>query len=163
MDAQTAVAVASYPIIAASLIVYVVQARQMLRQTTTLAASHNGLIYQHLAAQMASIDRLFVDLPHLRPFFYEGAPLPQAEPDRSQVVGVAEMFIDFVDSYVVVQRVACGPDGVVREALDLWIRYFRDLAATSPAIRDVWLSSRKWYAQAVRDVLDAPCGLDGAA
>jgi len=45
-----------------------------------------------------AVDRLFVEFPQLRRYFYEEAEIPSEEPLRSQVISTAELIIDLADS-----------------------------------------------------------------
>lgn len=45
-----------------------------------------------------ALDRLFVEFPKLRPYFYEDVELPSEEPLRSQVISAAELIVDLADS-----------------------------------------------------------------
>jgi hypothetical protein len=45
-----------------------------------------------------ALDRLFIDSPELRPYFYEEAPLPLEEPARSRVLATGELIVDLADS-----------------------------------------------------------------
>ncbi len=45
-----------------------------------------------------ALDRLFVDIPELRPYFYNDQDVPADEPMRAQVLATAELIVDLADS-----------------------------------------------------------------
>jgi hypothetical protein len=45
-----------------------------------------------------ALDRVFIDLPELRPYFYDGREVPDDEPMRARVMATAELIVDLADS-----------------------------------------------------------------
>lgn len=66
--------------------------------------AHGALIAQRgandlkLMGYAMSVDRLFVEFPELRPYFYADHELPREEPLRSKVIAAAELIVDLADS-----------------------------------------------------------------
>lgn len=51
-----------------------------------------------LMAHTMALDRVFIENPDLRPYFYEGEPIPDDEPLRGRVLSTAELIVDLVDT-----------------------------------------------------------------
>jgi hypothetical protein len=66
--------------------------------------AQNSLIAQRAANDLElmgytmALDRVFIDLPELRPYFYDGKDVPRDEPLRSRVMATAELIVDLADS-----------------------------------------------------------------
>lgn len=131
------------------LIVVVVSVIVLFRQTGLMVKQTRASVYQSIAGQMIEIDRVFLEHPSLKPYFYEGKPLPPVgTSDYYQVMSIAEMLIDFIDS--VMTQAPNMPD----YPWSTWQAYFTDLLQASPALQFYWQRYRKWYPQAIRILLD---------
>lgn len=81
---------------------------RVLREQLKLDADQaaQGLVAQRAANDLElmgytmAIDRLFVEFPELRRYFYEEVEPPVEEPLRSQVISAAELIIDLADSVI---------------------------------------------------------------
>lgn len=100
---------------------------QAAREATLVVA------YQNMTAQMAEMQRFFVEHLDLRAYFYGGKPLPSDEHDRERVLAVAEMYVNMMDA-VMTQLPALDRPGTVAD----WEAYFRGIYETSPATREFW-------------------------
>lgn len=70
------------------------QAQQSERLVLAQRANNDLLLMGHALA----LDRLFIDTPALRPYFYDGAEPPTDDSAlRAQVFATAELVIDFAD------------------------------------------------------------------
>jgi hypothetical protein len=100
------------------------------------------LAYQNMTAQMAEMDRFFLEHLDLRPYFFAGKELPIALDEQDRVLAVAEMYVNLMDN-VLTQVPALNRDGIASD----WETYFRDVYDTSPAIRLFWAEhAREWFA-----------------
>ena len=98
--------------------------------------------YQNMTAQMAEMQRFFVENLDLRAYFYGGKALPVAKHDYDRVLAVAEMYVNMMDN-VLTQLPALNRRGTAAD----WEAYFRDLYETSPAIREFWAEhGGVWFA-----------------
>jgi hypothetical protein len=131
-------------ILIATMVVFMFQARYMARST-------RASVYQAIADQMMSIDRLFIDHPELRPYFYGKKAAPSRGLNHERVAAATELFVDFMDN-VVVQT-----PHIPEYLSGTWTRYFRDVAASSPSIREFWRTKREWYGISLQRVLDPAC------
>jgi hypothetical protein len=57
-----------------------------------------------LMTHAMALDRLFVELPELRPYFYDGEPIPDGDPERGRVISAAELIVDLADTVASMQR-----------------------------------------------------------
>lgn len=83
-----------------------------------------------------SIDKLFLDRPHLRPFFYENRRLPwwMGRKRRVEVIATAEVMIDFVDAIASLRR-----HGQISDRdYENWRVFTEGYYQQSPAVRDLW-------------------------
>lgn len=147
MNATVGLTLAGDVILAATMVVFILQIRWMARST------RSG-VYQTVVDQMMSIDRLFVDRPELRPYFYGNEPPPCEVLDRERVTAATELFIDFMDNVTTqaphMPEYLSGP----------YALYFRTIAATSPSIREFWRAHRDWYDYSLQRILDSTCMID---
>lgn len=147
MNITDGVTLAGDMILAVTFVVFVVQAQSMTRST-------RASVYQTVAEQMMSIDRLFVEHPELRPYFYGSKPSPSEELDRERVAATCELFLDFMDNVV-------GQTRHIPEYLTgPWQEYFQSIASTSPSLREFWRTNRDWYDDNMRRLLDSTCLVD---
>lgn len=106
-------------------------------------------LYQEIAQQFIQLDRIFVENPHLRPYFYRDQQQPSTGRDREQVIAAAELMADLAESCVATADVLGA-----RQAGD-WDQYFRHVFARSPALREYWTEYGYLYPQSVWDCFGA--------
>jgi hypothetical protein len=100
------------------------------------------IAYQNMTAQMADMDRFFLENLDLRPYFFGGDEPPSAKDQHDRVLAVAEMYVNLMDN-VLTQLPALNRDGIAAD----WEAYFRDVYETSPAIRAFWAEhANTWFA-----------------
>jgi hypothetical protein len=86
--------------------------------------------------------RVFVDNADLRPYFYDGKPVPTLDGERNRVLAVAEMYVNLMDNVVTQGPVLKRP-----EIAHDWETYVLDVYRASPAARELWLErGSTWYA-----------------
>ncbi len=91
------------------------------------------IAYQNMTAQMADVNRFFVDHLDLRPYFFDGEELSGAAAERDRVLAVAEMYVNLMDN-VLTQLPTLRRAGIAAD----WEAYFRDVYESSPAIGTFW-------------------------
>lgn len=113
---------------------------------------------QLLLAQFSNLQTpmfALVDRPHLRPYFYSNVA-PPSDTDRDQATGLAEMFLDCVESQLEIAEVM----GSHVQERHQFVEYGRQLFNSSPIVRDVALGPEandyydSWMSLA-RDVIAA--------
>jgi hypothetical protein len=100
------------------------------------------IAYQNMTAQMADMNRFFLEHLELRPYFFDGASLPSVDGERERVLAAAEMYLNVMDS-VLTQLPILSRGSVAAD----WEAYFRDVYTSSPVIREFWNQhGRAWFA-----------------
>jgi hypothetical protein len=56
--------------------------------------SYREQVYQGFANSWFELDKIFIEYPELRKYFYDGASLDKDNPDYNQVISIAELFDD---------------------------------------------------------------------
>jgi hypothetical protein len=124
------------------------QAREVARQTRILADTNRALLAHQAESTINQVTCIYLQYPELRPYFIDGAAEPSDEPIRTRVSVLAELIVDQM-SLVIQSEVLFSEE--YRKA---WRAYFRDMATSSPAIREYWRERRNWYEPAMQAILD---------
>jgi hypothetical protein len=91
------------------------------------------IAYQNMTAQMADMNRFFLENLDLRPYFYDGEEPPSVKGERERVLAAAEMYLNLMDN-VLTQLPTLSRGGIAAD----WEAYFRDVYTSSPVIREFW-------------------------
>jgi hypothetical protein len=125
----------------------VASAYLVIRQVREAAAALRGQLFDAAVGRILDLDRIFVLYPGLRPYFYDGADLEDADANtRAQVLALAELHLDFLDSELL--RRQEFPKPLERlPSLEPWLK---SLLKSSPAMRtilrhDVERGEDGWY------------------
>ncbi|HEX8148936.1 MAG TPA: hypothetical protein VF591_17260 [Pyrinomonadaceae bacterium] len=106
-----------------------------------------------LKTQQLELDRLFVEHPHLRKYFYDGARVPEDKPDEyAQVAATAEYILDHFAA-IMLHTTAEGKP----LASTIWREYMKDSFVNSPALCSTLERHRRWYARELLDIKDEAC------
>ncbi len=116
------------PIIGAlvSLLGFTFLIRQVRLNRLSLENQTRSSIYQ----LSYSVYRLFIEHPDLRPYFYDGKPSPESEPERSKVLAAAELLTDFFESIVHSAHI------IEPDLRSTWFKYMEDIYRYSPVFHD---------------------------
>ena len=110
-------------------------------QSGKVAKSVSANILHTTANQVINLDRLFIERPDLRPYFYDCKPIDDKDEKFAQVQSAAELMLDVFD--VVADQSKSFAEYYDRpEAWDIWIT---DMFATSPVLRSRFQQSSDWY------------------
>jgi hypothetical protein len=108
-------------------------------------------VYQLVTSRMSAISRTFLELPELRPYFYEGkdaSNLTAADPVlNSRLLAMCEMLFDHAE-------VVLAPPRMMGSLGESYERYFCDLVCSSPVLRTYWRARREWYVPALQTLVD---------
>jgi hypothetical protein len=116
------------------------------RQVSEVADSRRGALFDTTAGRMLDLDKLFVDHPDARPYFYEGATLPSDPNEKQLILAIAELHIDYFDTDLL--KRATFPSVLSQfPSFEPWIRA---LFNSSPAmcqimIDDLDRGEKMWY------------------
>lgn len=99
---------------------------------------------------MMDLDILFVERPHLYPYFNDNEAIPpQGGELRGEVLSCAELILDYADMIARQQR--CGQ--IPKEDEEGWIELLSSYYAGSPAVRDQFTRFQGGYQAGVRTLL----------
>lgn len=127
-----------------------------------LLVSVTGLLTSRLALRRSSYrtatdyaldaDRMFLDNPTLRDYFYEGKPPPE-EPaeERARVMAAAEFYLD------VFEAIWDHRGEFSRTDRAAWREWVHDLFESSPAMQTVYLHDPDWYPSVTSILAWEPC------
>jgi hypothetical protein len=142
LDAALAVALLGNFVLFLSVVLLGLQVRNGAR--ATLAS-----VYQAMNDNMLQINRLFIDRPLLRPYFYGEQELTDESPEeRERVEATAELFINFIDNVLTQMPLLPG------NLAEPWRTYFSSVITGSPVLCDFWKRRREWYSEEMRALLD---------
>lgn len=127
-----------------------------------LVVSVAGLMMSRLAVRRSSYrtatdyaldaDRLFLDKPWLRDYFFGGKPLPENDLEhRAEVMAAAEFHLD------VFEAIWDHRAEFARVDRTAWREWIHDLLETSPAMRVVYLHDPTWYPSIASILAWEPC------
>lgn len=102
--------------------------------------------WQEITQQGNDISRIFVDHPNLRPYFYDSVPIDRHDPNFHAVMSICELYLDYIDSMQDDYVFALPGMGINGENRVLWDQYFKDMFASSPALRTYAIDKQNWYA-----------------
>jgi len=90
--------------------------------------------WQYLGQPGTAILKVFVDHPDLRPYFYDGKTSDSNDPNYGIVMTVAEMYLDYFDSFT--DPFVRSLDGMEEGGKNwvLWERWFREMMESSPML-----------------------------
>jgi hypothetical protein len=108
-----------------------------------------------LMSLMMELDTLFVERPHLYPYFNDNEAIPHENAClRSEVLSCAELILDYADMIARQQRCGQIPDDDEKGWIELLSSYYEG----SPAVRDQFKRFERGYQAGVRKLLDIDLG-----
>jgi hypothetical protein len=115
------------------------------RQTHILTRAMEAQVWHSITQRGNDISLVFVQHPHLRPYFYDSKSIEKGDPNFDAVMSVAELYLDYIDSML--EDFVFSLDGMEEsgEFRTLWDAYFRDMFSSSPALRAYAVEKRHWY------------------
>ena len=122
------------------------QVKQLSDESLRATQARLATVSQNVSMQMHDINRLFVDRPELKKYFYESAPLSKGDADHDRAMCIAEMIVDFMDNVLTQAPLLEG------ELSDAWRGYFEWVYQSSPIVRGYWDRHSDWYAAGLHDL-----------
>jgi hypothetical protein len=141
---------------ALSLIFIYVQTRLISQQSAQTTKNMQASMYATIATQTLEMDRLFIEKPELRPYFYRRVEIAENDKNYDLVMAIAEYQLDYFDA----TRTQLGyiPDDADKaEDRETWNRYFADSFSKSPILCKRINMNRNWYMHELLDIADANC------
>jgi hypothetical protein len=102
------------------------------------------------------MDKIFIEKPELRPYFYDGVDIKDDDKNYNLVVAVAEYQIDYFDS-AMTQMDYLPEDQDSKEDRDTWNQYFADSFAHSPILCKRINQINRWYMQRLVKIAQENC------
>jgi hypothetical protein len=113
------------------------QQAELTAQQAKLTAQQAELqAYAAGSAQMSAIDNIFVEHPEVYPYFYEGKPIAQNDPEYNKVLTVAMAVTNFLETNL--PRDGAAP-------MPWWEKYISDQFAISPIMCEYLERRNAWF------------------
>lgn len=131
------ISIISLPLLIISAIILFIQLRSSAKATISN-------VYQNVTYGAVEIDKIFIDNPELRKYFYYNNIYYGNKTSElyDKISSIAEMFFDFADS--VNTQIECMPKKK-SYPWETWKKYFKDLYKRSPILREYWENNKQWY------------------
>ncbi len=114
----------------------------LVKQTKHLAESIAIASFQNISMSTLDIDRIFVEYPETRPYFYSRRPISEDAPNYNRVAAIAECFLDLFDTYLSQVKYNDEYSNVMKE-------YIIDMFMRSPILRTQLDDLSVWYPEAL--------------
>lgn len=108
------------------------------RQLNIQAKNTRFLVYDSLTRLVMDTDRVFIEYPAMRKYFYEAVPPPTDPVELARAQAIAELLADFMD------HVAEHITSIDHSAWQQWRAYFRELME-GEVMRDFMSDKQAWY------------------
>ncbi|HKQ46410.1 MAG TPA: hypothetical protein VJS47_13555 [Rhizomicrobium sp.] len=143
------VSITSLMLTVAGLVFVYFQIMNVKEQIVGLRNSLDMQSYSAINTQMSEIDKVFIDQPTLRPYFYKKQPWPDSdEMLRNKLTSVAERKLDFIDFWFTSAR------HLSLDEYDMvsWRNYFIDSFRNSRILCDVLTDEQSQYGEEIRSI-----------
>lgn len=134
--------------VAVSLIFLMKQTDAAAQQSKYVADSLSSANYAALATFMFEVEQAFIDFPELRPYFYEGEPVDEQNPNYARILAVAANKLGYF-SYLLIlsdRFPQLWPP-------NFWAKYIEQGFVTSPIMRQFVRKNRKLYQAQLYDLM----------
>jgi hypothetical protein len=129
------------------------QAQSANEQAQLAKIQTKALTTQHVMTELYELDKVFIDYPHLRPYFYDGKEMSDSDADYGRVRAIAEFQLDFFDSFLTQSEyLTLKPD-----ELENWRTYIKDSFRNSPAMCRRLKGVEGWYNSELEDIAKSNC------
>lgn len=126
--------------------------RHLERQVEQEAHLLEASTYYSASELVLQFDRIFIEFPDLRPYFYGDRQVPSNNPRlKNQVEATVEFVLDVLEC-VWDQR-----DKFPEEVLESWQEWIHELFERSPAMQTFYSERNQWYPQLRSLIAGASC------
>ncbi|MFC7218850.1 hypothetical protein ACFQLX_11825 [Streptomyces polyrhachis] len=87
------------------------------------------------------LKEVFIEHPHLRPYFFENAEAPPEHPERHRIAAVAELYCIYM------QEISSQQRNVSPANRAAWKALLTSIYTSSPAVRHQLATHHGWYSQ----------------
>ena len=135
-------------LVALTLTANAIQTRHVAKQSAVLAKAEIASLRYNLNDHLQQVTHVFVDEPHLRKYFFDGAPIDPGSEDVDAALAVAELYFDAM--YFTLES------GLPfdQENSTSWMNFYRLLVVNSPAMQLFWHRHSRLYGARVRKPVD---------
>jgi hypothetical protein len=127
-------------------------------QAKKLTASIDSATWNNVTNQEFALDKLFIDNPSTRKYFYDYVEIQRNDPLYDRVAATAEYMLDFIDTYFssaqYIQPDTSDPD--------LWRNYFIHIFSNSPITCELLDARSDEYGDDINDLAKEPCARKGS-
>jgi hypothetical protein len=118
------------------------QTEEMTTQSRSIAESVRYTTFQNIIAETTSFDQQFINHPEIRPYFFGGMDIEEADPHYNLALSFADYVLDYFDFLLIQSRQF--PQVFPSQT---WGAFIADVFATSPLLRRYLASGsiRTWY------------------
>jgi hypothetical protein len=117
-------------------------------QLKDLSQQNAMTVHAHRQETTLGMDRLFVEYPDIRDYFYAGKDIDEKDPSYPRVEAVAEMHLDVFD-YKLKHAENFKEYQPFAGVEEIWMR---DMFRTSPILRRYLQKRKMWYTQKLADL-----------
>ena len=116
----------------------------ILSQLGKLKKQLAGDAYTSLYEQYVDVCKLFLEKPHLRPYFYEKRAVDATIPDRKTIQAEVEIVAELMTGLL--EHAAVQQDSIPKDIYEqCWLEFTKD-RFESPALISYWQENKRWYA-----------------
>jgi hypothetical protein len=165
MDWQFIITLVNSFVLIVTLVILIIQTRIFRKQTVILQKqtkealdASSSLSLTQLWEMEFKADDMFLEKPHLRKYFYEGATIDENNPLYAEVEAAAEKLLDVIEHLLWQATlfpklyIHDDPDGKIK--WDIWHKYIIDLFISSPLLIAYAKKRRTWYTPQVIESLE---------
>jgi hypothetical protein len=109
--------------------------------------------YAVITQGLTDLEKIFVDNPGARPYFFESKPLPDDGEEKQKVLAIGEMYLNFIDNYFA-QTVHLDPSNYDFSA---WEKFFKHSFQRSKVLCQLLEQEKEEYAKEVKDIARPIC------
>jgi hypothetical protein len=134
--------IGSFVTVCITLILLILQNQVIVAQTKYTLESVGSNVFGVITTQNLAADAIFINDPELRPYFYGGQDLTEADPLYNKVLATAEYLLDYFDSLISQLR---KYPLVWRHEKETWEKNIIDILCRSPVLCRYLDRHREWY------------------
>jgi hypothetical protein len=143
------ISVAGFAAVIITLFLLMRQTKAIITQTTYLAESLKTATYQSVASQIFEVDKILIEHPELRAYFYSDKYIEKNSPHYERVIAVSDLLLDYFDTVLLQMR--HFPQVWPRQ---WWETYIKDTFTHSPILREHLISIKGWYTEELVHLMD---------
>ena len=122
-------------------------------QVRQLGKAVAGDAYTSLYEQYVEVGKLFLERPHMRPYFYNDRAVDERARDGEKILAEVEIVSELMTGLL--EHAALQRHSMPRKIYEeCWQAYTKERFEKSPALRAFWEKNKGWYAKKFHEVAD---------